>query len=94
MSNILKNGIKFTVLTREENNNSMKLREFFNIWKQNTKFKQIDDYNIDSYNAREYYHEEEDRNLYYDHDYDTYDSNEKLYGDHDDWEDYYDSIYN
>jgi len=31
---------------------------------------------------------------YYDDSYDTYDDNEKLYGDFDNWESYYDSVYN
>lgn len=42
----------------------------------------------------DYNSDDDQYDKYYDHDVDEYDENEKLYGFTDDWEDYYDSIYN
>ena len=62
------------------------LRKYFTAWIFNAKINRIseEEYNEmrnDEINERDY-------------DYYNNDDNDKLYGEYDDWEDYYDSIYN
>lgn len=84
------------------------LKKFFNKWHLNVKNKKeyenkkdYDEYIRECLDEREYaiehYNELYDCYYiqYYNEDYDNYeDGNDKLYGDYEDWNDYYDSVYN
>ena len=93
-------NIKFEIINPKFIKERKELKESFNIWKNNTDFKPKEKvnhqyaYDYGYHDRYDYVERESNNNYYYDEDYGTWDNNEKLYGDHDDWEDYYDSVYN
>lgn len=120
-SNVKFEILKHKTTTDKKNINTMK--QYFNIWKNNTtpedktsiiipEFNSMyitpatspnahaqNHYDVKSSNFHDYrynfdYYDDTSNTIHYDDTYDTYDTHDKLYGDYDDWESYYDSIYN